>query len=819
MSEKVTIKVERKKLHLPTIALRGLVVFPNNLVHFEVGREKSIAAVEWAMANNSNVFLVAQKSMDTTEPQQADLFSYGVVAEVKQVLRVSGDLVKVLVEGKYRAKLSALDASGDFLLSEVRPAPVRAGKADDAVETEALLRALKAGFDEYLGMNPRLGKDVVFAIVSSDDPAFLSEYMPANLLFRYEDKQAVMDEGTLNGRLKKLIEMLRRECQVMKIEKEIAEKVNESMDKNQRDYYLHEQLHIISDELGEGDDTHAEADEYRRRITGLHLAEDSEKKLLKEVDRLAKMQGSNQEATVIRTYLDTCLDLPWNTFTVDDLDISRAQQILDRDHYGLKKVKDRILETLAVRKLAPDVKAQIICLVGPPGVGKTSIARSIAESLGRKYVRISLGGVRDEAEIRGHRRTYIGAMPGKIITAMISAKSANPLMLLDEIDKLAGDFRGDPAAALLEALDPEQNSTFNDHFIDIPFDLSHVLFITTANDLGSIPGPLRDRMDVIELPSYTRVEKYNIARKHLLPKQLKACGLTGKVTLSQSALYGIIDGYTREAGVRNLERTITSVLRKCARKIAAGEVESVSVTGTMLEQLLGPRFVKPDFLNRTNAVGIANGLAWTSVGGETLPIEVQVMDNGSGKITVTGSLGDVMKESAQLAVTWVRVHAAEYGIDPEKLKKCDLHIHAPEGAVPKDGPSAGVTLTTALVSCLSGIPVRGDVAMTGEITLHGNVLPIGGLREKSMAAYREGMKTVLIPKDNEPDLYEVDDEVKKNLTFLPMQSLTQVLNAALLKPQNAKKAKAPTRTHAKKKAADAAIVPPTAEKPQPGAVC
>jgi ATP-dependent Lon protease len=819
MSEKVTIKVERKKLHLPTIALRGLVVFPNNLVHFEVGREKSIAAVEWAMANNSNVFLVAQKSMDTTEPQQADLFSYGVVAEVKQVLRVSGDLVKVLVEGKYRAKLSVLDASGDFLLSEVRPAPVRTGKADDAVETEALLRALKAGFDEYLGMNPRLGKDVVFAIVSSDDPAFLSEYMPANLLFRYEDKQAVMDEGTLNGRLKKLIEMLRRECQVMKIEKEIAEKVNESMDKNQRDYYLHEQLHIISDELGEGDDTHAEADEYRRRITGLHLAEDSEKKLLKEVDRLAKMQGSNQEATVIRTYLDTCLDLPWNTFTVDDLDISRAQQILDRDHYGLKKVKDRILETLAVRKLAPDVKAQIICLVGPPGVGKTSIARSIAESLGRKYVRISLGGVRDEAEIRGHRRTYIGAMPGKIITAMISAKSANPLMLLDEIDKLAGDFRGDPAAALLEALDPEQNSTFNDHFIDIPFDLSHVLFITTANDLGSIPGPLRDRMDVIELPSYTRVEKYNIARKHLLPKQLKACGLTGKVTLSQSALYGIIDGYTREAGVRNLERTITSVLRKCARKIAAGEAESVSVTGTMLEQLLGPRFVKPDFLNRTNAVGIANGLAWTSVGGETLPIEVQVMDNGSGKITVTGSLGDVMKESAQLAVTWVRVHAAEYGIDPEKLKKCDLHIHAPEGAVPKDGPSAGVTLTTALVSCLSGIPVRGDVAMTGEITLHGNVLPIGGLREKSMAAYREGMKTVLIPKDNEPDLYEVDDEVKKNLTFLPMQSLTQVLNAALLKPQNAKKAKAPSRTHAKKKAADAAIVPPTAEKPQPGAVC
>ena len=817
MSEKVTIKVERKELHLPTIALRGLVVFPNNLVHFEVGREKSIAAVEWAMANNSNVFLVAQKEMETSEPTQQDLYTYGVVAEVKQVLRVSDELVKVLVEGKYRAKLTELDTTGDFLLSAVRSAPVRAAKPEEAVETEALLRALKTGFDEYLGMNPRLAKDVVFTIVSSDDPMFLTEYMPANLLFRYEDKQAVMNENTLNGRLQRLVEMLRRECQVMKIEKEIAEKVNESMDKNQRDYYLHEQLHIISDELGEGDDTHAEADEYRRRITGLHLAEDSEKKLLKEVDRLAKMQGSNQEATVIRTYLDTCLDLPWNTFTVDDLDISRAQQILDRDHYGLKKVKDRILETLAVRKLAPDVKAQIICLVGPPGVGKTSIARSIAESLGRKYVRISLGGVRDEAEIRGHRRTYIGAMPGKIITAMISAKSANPLMLLDEIDKLAGDFRGDPAAALLEALDPEQNSTFNDHFIDIPFDLSHVLFITTANDLGSIPGPLRDRMDVIELPSYTRVEKYNIARKHLLPKQLKACGLTGKVTLSQSALYGIIDGYTREAGVRNLERTITSVLRKCARKIAAGETESVSVTGTMLEQLLGPRFVKPDFLNRTNAVGIANGLAWTSVGGETLPIEVQVMDNGSGKITVTGSLGDVMKESAQLAVTWVRVHADEYGIDPEKLKKCDLHIHAPEGAVPKDGPSAGVTLTTALVSCLSGIPVRGDVAMTGEITLHGNVLPIGGLREKSMAAYREGMKTVLIPKDNEPDLYDVDEEVKKNLTFLPMQNLSQVLAAALLKPKAAKSTAGRPRT--KKSKAGESRIPAAPEKNQQGVVC
>lgn len=813
MSEKVTVKVERHELHLPAIALRGLVVFPNNLVHFEVGRAKSIAAVEWAMANNSNVFLVTQKEMGTDEPAAEDLYAYGVVAEVKQVLRVSDELVKVLVEGKTRAKMLGLDGSGSFLLASVRPAPVRGVKADDSIRLEALLRSLKSCFDEYLGMNPRLGKDVVFSIVSSDDPVFLSEYIPANLLFRYEDKQAVMNENTLTGRLQRLIEMLRRECQVMRVEKEIADKVNEAMDRNQREYYLHEQLHVINDELGEGDDTHAEADEYRRRIQELHLAEDSEKKLLKEVDRLAKMQSSNQEAAIIRTYLDTCLDLPWNTFTVDDLDIARAQQILDRDHYGLKKVKDRILEILAVRKLSPDVKAQIICLAGPPGVGKTSIARSIAESLGRKYVRLSLGGVRDEAEIRGHRRTYIGAMPGKIISAMITAKSSNPLMLLDEIDKLAGDFRGDPAAALLEALDPEQNGTFNDHFLDIPYDLSHVLFITTANDLGSIPGPLRDRMDVIELPSYTRVEKYNIARKHLLPKQLKLCGLSGKVTLSQSALYDIIDGYTREAGVRNLERTITSVLRKCARKIASGEVESVSVTASSLEELLGPRQVKADFLNRTNMVGVANGLAWTSVGGETLPIEVQVMDEGSGKITVTGSLGDVMKESAQLAVTYVRVHAAEYGIDPERLKKCDLHIHAPEGAVPKDGPSAGVTLTTALVSCLSGLPVRGDVAMTGEITLHGNVLPIGGLREKSMAAYREGMKLVLIPKGNEPDLYEVDDEVKKNLEFLPVTNLSQVLEAALLREK--KSASRRSRSSQKTQPEKA----PAADSVQAGPVC
>ena len=816
MSEKVKIKIARNVVHLPAIALRGLVVFPNNVVHFEVGRTKSIAAIEAAMHANSSVFLVAQREMDEEEPALRDLYAYGVIAEIKQVLRVSDDLVKVLVEGKTRARLLELDAGEKYLQATVRPVAVRGIPADKRNQVEALVRSLKDCFEEYLSYSPQISKDVVYNIVSSDSPLYLSEYMPANLLFKYEDKQVILNESTLLGRLEKLLTLLRQECQIMDIERDLDDKVNARMDKGQREYYLREQMNVISEELGDAEDTRAEADTYREKVKALNLDEESTEKLLKECDRLARMQGSSAESGVIRSYLDACLALPWHTATEDDLDQAHARKVLDREHYGLQKVKERILELLAVRQLNQDVKGQIICLVGPPGVGKTSIAHSIAECMDRKFARMSLGGVHDEAEIRGHRRTYIGAMPGRIISAITTAKSTNPVILLDEIDKLAGDYKGDPSSALLEVLDPEQNRTFKDNYLDIPFDLSEVLFITTANDASTIPGPLYDRMDVIELPSYTRVEKYNIARKHLVPKQLDACGLTGKVTFSQSALYGIIDGYTREAGVRNLERTITSVLRKCARKIASGEAENVSVTGTSLEKLLGPRMVKPEFLNRTNAIGIANGLAWTSIGGETLPIEVQVIDNGSGKITVTGSLGDVMKESAQLAITYARVHAAEYGIDSERLKKCDLHIHAPEGAVPKDGPSAGVTLTTALISCLSGIPVRGDVAMTGEITLHGNVLPIGGLREKSMAAYREGMKTVLIPKDNVSDLYEVDDEVKKNIEFLPMSNLSQVLAAALLKPKTVSAGHPRTR---KVKPAEAAALPQTTEKPQPGAVC
>ena len=784
MSEKVKVKITRNVSVLPAIALRGLVVFPNNIVHFEVGRAKSIAAIEAAMHANSSVFLVAQKEMDVEEPTMPDLYAYGVIAEIKQVLRVSDDLVKVLVEGKTRARLLELN-DGDFLQASVRPVPVRGIGADKRTQTEALVRSLKDCFEEYLSYSPQISKDVIYNIVSSDSPLFLSEYMPANLLLKYEDKQTILNESSLLSRLEKLLMLLRQECQVLEIERDLDDKVNASLDKGQREYYLREQMHIISEELGDSEDTRAEADTYRQKIAALKLDDESTEKLLKECDRLARMQSNSAESGVIRSYLDTCLGLPWHITTEDDLDQAHARRVLDREHYGLQKVKERILELLAVRKLNTEVKGQIVCLVGPPGVGKTSIAHSIADCMGRKFARMSLGGVHDEAEIRGHRRTYIGAMPGRIISAINSAKSSNPVILLDEIDKLAGDYKGDPSSALLEVLDPEQNRTFKDNYLDIPFDLSEVLFITTANDASTIPGPLYDRMDVIELPSYTRTEKFNIAKRHLLPKQLKNNGLDGKVTMTSGAIYEIIDGYTREAGVRNLERTITSVLRKCAQKIAAGETEKISVSGTMVKSLLGPEKVKPTFISRTDSVGIANGLAWTSVGGEMLPVEVAVIPNGTGKIEITGSLGDVMKESAQLAVTYARVHAEEYGIAPDRFKNTDLHIHAPEGAVPKDGPSAGVTLTTALVSALSGIPVRHDLAMTGEITLHGNVLPIGGLKEKSMAAFREGISAVLIPKENATDLYEVDAEVKEKIHFIPVERLSQVLKHALIMPGHA----------------------------------
>ncbi|MEG1549524.1 MAG: endopeptidase La [Ruthenibacterium sp.] len=782
MPEKVKVILDKSAdiLRLPAIALRGLVVFPGNVIHFEVGRKKSIAAIEWAMNNNNAVFLITQKDMDTEDPGFKDLSAYGVVAEVKQILRVSDDLVKVLVEGKYRAKLLTIDGTGRFLLASTKVSALRGTKTADTPRVEALMRSIKELFETYLSLNPRMPKDAIYNILTSENPSYLCDYIPANFMFKFSDKQELLDEGSMTVRLEKIMALLNKETKILRIEKDIQGKVNEQIEKNQRDYYLREQMHAISEELDDLDDTREEAQRYLDKIAALQLPEEANEKLRKEAERLGKMQGNSQEASVIRSYLDICLDLPWNTETTDYIDINKAAAVLEKDHYGLQKVKERILEIFAVRKLAPQAKAQIICLVGPPGVGKTSIANSIAKCLGRKYARMSLGGVRDEAEIRGHRRTYIGAMPGKIISAMLSAKSKNPLLLLDEVDKMANDFRGDPASALLEALDPEQNKAFKDHYLDIPFDLSDVLFITTANTLDTIPRPLLDRMDVIELSSYTRVEKYNIAKKHLLPKQLLATGLKGKVKLNQAALYALIDGYTQEAGVRNLERALNELMRKCAKKLAAGEVESIAITPQNMEELLGPKRVKPSFCSREDAVGVANGLAWTSVGGEILPIEVQMIPKGSGKLELTGSLGDVMKESAKLAITYAKVHAEEYGYDATALKDVDIHIHAPEGAIPKDGPSAGVTLTTALISCLSGRRARADIAMTGEITLHGQVLPIGGLKEKSMAAYREGMKLVLIPRANLPDLYEVDDAVKAALTFQPVSNLEEVLRTVLL---------------------------------------
>ncbi|MBQ8611202.1 MAG: endopeptidase La [Oscillospiraceae bacterium] len=783
MAEKVKVTIDQQDshLHIPAVALRGLVVFPNNVVHFEVARPKSIAAITWAMEHNSPVFLVAQRDINVEDPGVKDLYTYGTVAEIKQFLRMDEENINVLVEGKLRARLLQLETSERFLMAEVKPSAIRTPSGEEERIT-ALVRRIKEEFHRYLTMGQRVSKEVVFTVLSNDDGRFISEYVPSNVLFRYQDKQELLEASNLIDRLERLLAIFIRENNILEIEREIQEKTSDIMEKEQRDYYLREEMNVILEELGEGDDIRAEAAAYKAKIDSLPIDADSAEKLRKEADRLFKMHNASQEATVIRSYLDTCLELPWGIETKDSLDLKKAESILNRDHYGMQKVKDRILEILAVRKTAGEVKGQIICLVGPPGVGKTSIAQSMARCMNRNYVRMSLGGVRDEAEIRGHRRTYIGSMPGRLISAVIQAKSCNPLILLDEIDKLGNDFRGDPAAALLEALDPEQNKAFKDHFLDIPFDLSRVLFVTTANSLDTIPRPLLDRMDVIELGSYTREEKLQIARRHLLPRQLEKTGLKGRVKLPSSVLELLIDGYTGEAGVRTLERTIAEVLRKCARQVAADPEAVLTLTPAQIEPLLGPRRRKENFLSRRDQVGVANGLAWTSIGGEVLPIEVLILENGSGRIELTGSLGEVMKESAKLALSYAHFHAAEYGIDAARFKNIDIHIHAPEGAVPKDGPSAGITLTTALISALSGIPVSSGIAMTGEITLHGDVLPIGGLREKSMAAYKEGIRTVLIPQENASDLYDVVPVVREKVTFIPVSRLDQVLDLALVRP-------------------------------------
>lgn len=763
---------------LPLLVLRGMVCFPETVMHFDVGRLKSVAALNEAMKKDQRIFLVAQRDLEQDDPQPEHLYTMGVVARIQQILKLPHDNFRVVVEGECRATVAELIQTVPYYVAVTAQKPERG--VSSPLEYEAYLRQCREAFERYAALAPKMAPDVLMAVATDDRLGHLCDYIAANLGMPPEEKQRVLELTAVSARAETLLQILDKECQLLELEKKIEGKVQEQMDENQRDYYLREQIRAISEELGEADDPLEESEEYLERISALQLPEEVAESLKKECGKLGKMPPGSHEATVVRTYLDTCLELPWNTVTKDKLNLGHARRILDQDHDGLEKVKERIVEALAVRQLSAEMRGQVICLVGPPGVGKTSIARSVARAMGRNYVRVSLGGVRDESEIRGHRRTYVGAMPGRIISAVKQAGSRNPLILLDEIDKMGNDFRGDPASAMLEVLDTEQNSAFRDHYIDLPFDLSDVLFIMTANDASAIPAPLYDRMDVIELSSYTEEEKLAIAKHHLVRKQLKKHGLSAKdVRFTDKALRLLIEGYTSEAGVRNLERQIAAICRKVAKSVVEGGEAGLRIDPKAVESLLGPRKYKPEPTVHENLVGVVNGLAWTAVGGTTLPVEVAILD-GSGKIELTGNLGDVMKESAQIAVSYVRSRAREWHIDGDFYKTKDIHIHAPEGAVPKDGPSAGVTMTTALVSALTGIPVRGDVAMTGEISLRGRVLPIGGLREKSMAAYTHRLSTVIIPEDNLSDLYEVDATVKEHTRFVPAKTLDTVLKNALV---------------------------------------
>lgn len=773
---------DNNALNMPMVALRGLVVFPNITLHFDVGRKKSISAVKTAMITKQDIFLSTQKDMSDEAENIDAVYDIGVVCEIKQIVRIpSSDCLRVIVEGKYRAELLAFSDVNPYFTAVVKRIDSIPYSEKYNLRAEALVRYAKGLFNEYSIIAQKLPNDINMGVAKLSEPGALADYIAGNIPLDYQQKQEVLSEIDSLKRIQKLVDVLGKEVKLLQLEEDINDRVQSQIDENQKEYYLHEQLKAINAELGEGDNPASEADGYREKILKLHLDADSEKKLLNECDRLKYVQPSSPESAVSRNYLDKILELPWHIYSKENLNIDNARRILDRDHYGLKDVKERILEFIAVRKLSPNIKGQIICLVGPPGVGKTSVAKSLAKALNRKYERISLGGVHDEAEIRGHRKTYIGAMPGSIIEAVIRTKTSNPLILLDEIDKLSNDYKGDPSSALLEALDPEQNNTFRDHYIEIPFDLSKVLFVTTANDKNEIPAPLLDRMEVIELFSYTHEEKFNIAKKHLIPKQLKENGIkASQLHFTDNAIHSIIDGYTREAGVRTLERTFAKVMRKAAVKITEGYTGKISVKPTGLEAYLGPKKYKPESQGHKDEVGVVNGLAWTSVGGEMLKVEAVKMP-GTGKLELTGSLGDVMKESARTAYSYIRSISEALPLDMDFYKNTDIHIHFPEGAVPKDGPSAGIAITTAVVSALTGIPVRADIAMTGEVTLTGNVLPIGGLKEKTMAAYRNGIKTVLIPEENVSDLKEIDDAVKENVDFISVSKADEVLSLALSK--------------------------------------
>ena len=762
---------------LPVLALRGLAVFPGQSVHFDVGRMKSIHALDQAMNTDRYIFLVPQKDITTDDPNLDALYSIGCVAKVKQILRPQGEAVRVLINGICRGRISHLYQSEPHLEAEIQAVPET--EVVDSPRNHALCREANALFAAYVEMSEFPAQSVMLRMLSSFEPGYLADCIAQNSGLDFTDKARLLCNLNPVRRLEQCLRLLTREIEMLKLESDIQSRTHANIDRSQRDYFLREQMKVIREELGE-EDEYSEFAEYEKNILLLNLGEEIEDKLRKDISRLKKQPFGSAEASVLRNYLDTVLELPWNKKTKERISVDAAAKVLEKDHYGLEKVKERILETIAVRQMAPEMPPQIICLVGPPGVGKTSIAYSIARSLNRKMARIALGGVRDEAEIRGHRKTYVGAMPGRILNALIQAGSSNPLLLLDEIDKMGSDHRGDPSAALLEVLDAEQNKTFRDHFLEIPYDLSDVMFITTANTLDTVPRPLLDRMEIIELGSYTDEEKLMIAKNHLLPKQMIKHGIKkSQLKVSDDGIREIVACYTRESGVRNLERNIAEICRKTAMKLTSDEeIRKVSVTGSNVQEFLGVRKFLPDRLPCTDQIGLVTGLAWTSVGGETLEVEVNVMD-GTGKLELTGNLGDVMKESAHAALSYIRSNAQKLGVTSDFYKTKDIHVHFPAGAVPKDGPSAGVTVTTAMVSALTNTPVRRDIAMTGEVSIRGRVLPIGGLKEKTMAALRHGISTVIIPEDNRRDLEEIDQTVRKQLNFITATTVDTVLDAAL----------------------------------------
>lgn len=765
---------------IPLIPLRGLTIFPYMVLHFDVGRERSINALEEAMVNDQLILLVSQKDVEVNSPKPQDFYEVGTISKIKQMLKLPGDTIRVLVEGISRAKISDVIQETPYFMVEIEEQDYTK-ETEVNSEIEALMRGVLESFEDYIDVSNRISPEVLVAMNDIEVPGRLADTIASNIVLKPSQKQDILEAFEVQDRLEILYKVILEEIQILEIEKKINTRVKKQINKVQKEYYLREQLKAIQKELGEDEGIVEEVDKYKSELKKLKFPKDIHDKINREVERLLKLSPSSAEVGVMRNYIDWIFNLPWNKETKDRLDLKLSAEILDEDHYGLEKVKERILEYLAIRQLAKSMKGPILCLVGPPGVGKTSIAKSIARSLNRKFVRMSLGGVRDEAEIRGHRRTYVGALPGRIISSMRQVGTKNPVFLLDEIDKLASDFRGDPAAALLEVLDPEQNSDFTDHFLEIPFNLSKVMFITTANSLDTIPRPLLDRMEVIRIPGYTEEEKLKIAERYLFPKQIKEHGLKeNQIQVSEKAKRDLINYYTRESGVRNLERQIANVCRKIAKRVVEEKVKTVRVMPNNLNKYLGRPIFAYEMINQKDEVGIVRGLAWTAVGGDTLSIEVTPM-KGKGKLSLTGHLGDIMKESAQAAISFIRSRAEEFKIDPEFHEKVDLHIHVPEGATPKDGPSAGITMATAVISALTNTPSNKDVAMTGEITLRGRVLAIGGVKEKVLAANRAGIKKVLLPMDNKKDIDDIPDNVRKKMEIVFVDHMDQVLEHALVR--------------------------------------